>query len=433
MWNPKQEGLPRGELEQLQWERLQSTLNRVYRHVSFYRKCFDDLGILPQDLEGIRDLARLPFTDRTTLMENYPYGMFAVPLREVVRIHLIPGWTGKPIVTGYTRNDLDHWSDLVARLLHGCGVTPDDVVQISFGYGMLNRGLGFQYGAERLGASVIPGSSEEIRKQILIMRDFRTTVMVCSPSHAQYLLAQMQEMGVGPKEFLLRVGLFGGEPWEASMRSDFELGFLLDAFDHYALPEVMGPGIAGECSQKDGLHIAEDHFLPEIVEPETGRPLPPGAEGELVLTTLTREAFPLIRFRTGDVTRLVREPCACGRTLARISPLKPREHDLVRVNGVPVSLRRIRDILEELYGQAPCYQVVVDREQGEDRIQLWLEMRQKPFDDEMKRIEALRGKITERLREALRVKVHLSLLEHRSLAEATQKQGVLVDKRARPK
>ena len=433
MWHPKQEGLPRRELEQLQWERLQSTLNRVYRHVNFYRKGFDDAGLLPQDLEGIADLARLPFTDRATLMENYPYGMFAVPLREVVRIHSVPGWTGKPIVTGYTLNDLDHWSDLVARLLSGCGVTPDDVVQISFAYPMLIRGLGFQYGAERLGASVIPGSSEEIRKQILIMRDFRTTVMVCSPSYAQYMLAQMREIGVAPKELLLRVGLFGSEPWDASMRSDFEQGFLVDAFDHYALPEVMGPGIAGECSRKEGLHIAEDHFLPEIVNPDTGHPLPPGEEGELVLTTLTREAFPLIRFRTGDITRFLPEPCPCGRTLARMASLKPRERDLVRVSGVPVSLQRIRDILEEVYGQAPCYQVIVDREQGEDRIQLWLEMRQKPFDDEMKKIEALRDRITERLREALRIKVYLTLLEHRSLAEAVEKLGILVDKRARPK
>jgi phenylacetate-CoA ligase len=337
------------------------------------------------------------------------------------------------MVAGYTRNDLEHWSDLAARVLHGCGVTPDDVVQVSFGYGMLNRGLGFHYGAERIGASVLPGSMAEIRKQLLIMRDFRTTVIVCSPSYAQYLLAQREEMGMDPKELFLRVGLFGGEPWEETMRADFEQGFLLDAFDQYALPEVMGPGIAGECTEKNGMHIAEDHFLPEVVDPETGVPLDPGEEGELVLTSLTREAFPLIRFRTGDRTRLFLEPCACGRTHARMASLKQAERDLVRVNGVPVSLARVRDILEELYGKDPCYQVIVDREQGEDRVQLWLEMRQRPFDDEMKKIESLRWKITERLRDALRIKVHLTLMDHRSLVEATEKQGRLVDKRVRPK
>jgi len=433
MWNPRQESMPRQELEQLQWERLQSTLHRVYRHVSFYRNALDDRGILPEDLERIQDLGRLPFTDRATLMDNYPYGMFAVPLREVVRIHSIPGWTGKPIVTGYTRNDLDHWSDLAARVLRGSGVTPDDVVQISFGYGMLNRGLGLHYGAERIGASVIPGSSVEIRKQLLIMRDFRTTVMVCSPSYAQYLLAQMAEMGLDPKDLFLRAGLFGGEPWEAGMRADFEEGFLADAFDHYVVPEVLGPGIAGECGQKSGLHIAEDHFLPEVVDPATGEPLPPGEEGELVLTSLTREAFPLIRFRTGDLTRLDPSPCACGRTLARMAPLASRDPDLVRVNGVAVSLARIRDTLQELYGEAPCYQVIVDREHGEDRVELWLEMRRKPFDDEMKKIESLRSTIAERMRDALRVKVRVALLEQRSLAEPIEKQGVLVDKRVRPK
>jgi phenylacetate-CoA ligase len=433
MWNPKEEAMPPEELRQLQWERLQATLNRVYRHVHYYRKCFDDAGLLPEDLDSIEDLGRLPFTNRSTLMDNYPYGMFAVPLREVVRIHSVPAWTGEPIVVGYTRNDLEHWSDLVARMLHGCGVNRDDVVQISFGYGILNRGLGLHYGAERLGSSVIPGSTEETRKQILIMRDYRTTVYVCSPSYALHTLTLLRETGLDPKELCLRIGIFGGEPWEEDTRLELEQGLLLDAFDHYAVPEMLGPGIAGECRQKQGLHIAEDHFLAEIIDPASGRPLPPGVEGELVLTSLTREAYPLIRFRTGDLTSLDPAPCPCGRTLVRMAGLKARDRDVVRVNGMLVHLARIRDILAEVYGGEPRYQVMVEREHGEDHLEIRLEMRQMRFQDEMKKIHTLRADLIERLREALRVRVSVTLHDPRSLAGSVEKFGILIDKRFRAK
>jgi len=433
MWNPKQEAMPQEELRQFQWERLQSTLNRVYRHVSHYKKSFDEAGILPEDLESIDDLHRLPFTDRSTLMDNYPYGMFAVPLREVVRIHSIPGWTGKPIVVGYTKNDLDHWSDLTARMLHGCGVNRDDVVQVSFGYGILNRGLGLHYGAERLGASVIPGSTEEAKKQLLIMRDFRTTVLVCSPSYALLTLTLLQETGLDPKELCLRIGVFGGEPWEEPMRRELEQGLLLDAFDHYAVPEMLGPGISGECREKNGLHIAEDHFLAEIVDPGSGRTLPPGTRGELVLTSLTREAYPLIRFRTGHLTRLDTEPCPCGRTLARMARLEITDSDIVRVNGTLVHLSRVRAILEEVYGEDPRYQLLAEREQGEDRLELRVEMRGKRFEDEMKKLHSLRTMLADRFQEALRVRVNVTLHDHRSLAGSIEKFGILIDKRVRPK
>ena len=434
MWDEKNEAMPEEELRQLQWERLQATLNRVYRHVTCYRKCFDDIGLLPEDLERTQDLEKLPFTFRTTLMENYPYGMFAVPLREVVRIHSVPGWTGKPIVAGYTRNDLEHWSDLAARVLHGCGVNRDDVVQISFGYGMLNRGLGLHYGAERIGASVIPGAATmESKKQLLIMRDYRTTVLVCSPSYALYMQTLLQEMKMDPKELCLRIGVFGGEPWEEQIREELEQGLMLDAFDHYAVPEILGPGVAGECSEKKGLHLAEDHFLAEIVDPDTGEALPRGEEGELVLTSLTREAYPLIRFRTGDLTRLYPEPCPCGRTTVRIARVKPRDHDILRVNGILVSLNRIHDTLEELYGKEPCYQVIVEREHGEDHIEVHLEMHPKAFEDEVKKIYALRSTLTERLREALHVKVNITLVDHRSLKGSLEKNGIHIDKRVHSK
>lgn len=433
MWNPSAEAMPREELVQLQWERLQATLNRVHRHVTYYRKCFDGLGLLPEDLESVEDLRRLPFTHRSTLMENYPYAMFAVPLREVVRIHSMPGWTGKPIVVGYSRNDLDHWSDLTARVLRGCGVTQDDVVLISYGYGMLTRGLGLHYGAERIGASVIPGSTEEARKQLLIMRDYRTTVFACTPSFALYTLDLLREMDLDPKELCVRVGLFGGEPWEEGRRRDLEEGLLLTSYDHYTLPEVLGPGIAGECSERSGLHIAEDHFLAEIVDPETGAPLGPGQEGELVLTSLTREAFPLIRFRTGDITRIDPEPCPCGRTLARMDMVKPIQGDTARIHGTLVSLPRIRAILEEVYGEDPQYQVILDREHGEDRMELRLELSESRFNDEMKKLHSLRSSLADRLREALRVRVVVALADPRSLRGALETEGTLVDKRPKSK
>jgi phenylacetate-CoA ligase len=429
MWSPPYEAMPREELQQLQWERLQATLNRVYRHVTYYRRCFDQIGLLPEDLETIDDLQRLPFTTRETLMENYPYGMFAVPLREVVRIHSIPGWTGRPIVVGYTRNDLDHWSELTARVLHSCGVNQEDVVQVSFGYGMLNRGLGLHYGAERIGASVIPGSTEEVKKQILIMRDFRTTVLVASPSFALYVLEIFQEMGMDPKGLCLRVGVFGGEPWAEFMRDKIEQGLLLDGFDHYVVAEALGPGIAGECTEKNGMHIAEDHFIAEIVHPETGKPLPQGKEGELVLTSINREAFPLLRFRTGDITTLFQEPCPCGRTLTRMARLRRRADDIVVVNGMPVSISRIRDILKEVEGTEPLFQIIVERDQGEDHLEVKLEVRGTLFEDEMKKLEARRTALMERLRDVFRIKVCLTLADPRSLRNSLKEGGVLVDKR----
>ena len=433
MWNPKCETMPREELQQLQWERLQATMNRVYRHVTYYRKCFDRIGLLPEDLETIDDLCRLPFTTRETLMENYPYGMFAVPLREVVRIHQVPGWTGRPIVVGYTRNDLDHWSDLTARVLHGCGVTQEDVVQVSFGYGMLNRGLGLHYGAERIGASVIPGSAEDVKKQIMIMRDFRTTVLVATPSFALYVLESLHDMGVDPKQLCLRVGVFGGEPWAESVRENIEEGLLLHGFDHYVVAEAQGPGIAGECPEKSGMHISEDHFIAEIVHPETGKPLPHGEEGELVLTSITREAFPLLRFRTGDMTRLLVERCACGRTLARMARLRRRADDIVVVNGISVSVSRIRDILKELEGIEPLFQVVVERDQGEDRIEVKLDVQEAPFEDELKKLQARQSALMERLRDVFRVKVNVTLADPRGLRASLNKSGILIDKRLNSK
>ncbi len=309
IWDKRYECLPREEIEQLQLERLQSTLNRVYRKVAFYRKKFDELKILPEDIQSLKDLANFPLTSKEDLRQSYPYGMFALPLREVVRIHSSSGVTGKPTVTGYTRNDLHHWSQLTARVLTAGGVTKDDVVQITFRYGLLTGAFGLHQGAELIGASVIPMSTGNTQKQVMIMQDYKTTTLVGTPSYALRLAKYLEEVGIDPKSLSLKLGLFGGEPFPEAMRKEIEERLFITATDNYGVSEVMGPGVSAECLCKNGLHLYEDHFIPEIIDPQTLQVLPPGAEGELVLTTLTKEAFPLIRYRTRDITALDFSPC----------------------------------------------------------------------------------------------------------------------------
>ncbi|MCK5733895.1 MAG: phenylacetate--CoA ligase, partial [Candidatus Latescibacteria bacterium] len=361
IWNPQMETLPREEIEQVQIERLQSILNRAYRSVPFYRRVFEEQGIVPEDIGSLGDLARLPFTTKDDLRENAPYGMFAVPLRDIVRIHSSSGTTGRPTVVGYTRNDLIHWGELTARVHTAGGVTKEDIVQIAFDYGLFTGALGLHYGAEQIGATVIPASGGNGRRQIAMMRDYRTTALVCTPSYALYLSEEMKEMGLSPAELSLRVGLFGAEPWTDSMRSQIEERLSIRATDNYGLSEVMGPGVAGECEAKQGLHLFEDHFIAEIVDPDTGEALSVGQTGELVLTTITKEALPLIRYRTGDITRLNIDPCACGRTMARMEKVSGRTDDMLIVQGINVFPSRIESILMEVEGTEPHYQLVVDR------------------------------------------------------------------------
>ncbi|MDO9080360.1 MAG: phenylacetate--CoA ligase, partial [Desulfuromonadales bacterium] len=329
IWDQQHECMPRQELEQLQLERLQATLNRVYKNVPCYRNKFNAAGIIPEDIQSLADLSRLPFTEKEDLRLNYPYGMFAVPLREVVRIHSSSGTTGKPTVVGYTRHDLDTWSNLVARFMTAAGVTHDDVVQIAFGYGLFTGAFGLHYGTETIGASVIPMSGGNTDKQIMIMQDYKTSVLVCTPSYALTIADRMEKLGIKPHDLSLRVGLFGGEPWSEEMRRQIEERLHIVATDNYGLSEVMGPGIAGDCLQKCGMHIFEDHFIPEIIDPQTCEVLPPGSVGELVLTSLTKEAFPMIRYRTRDITRLDYAPCACGRNLVRMQKTMGRSDDML--------------------------------------------------------------------------------------------------------
>ena len=429
MWEPEYECMKREDLSRLQLERLKATLDRVCQHVPFYRQSFDRLKLHPEEIKSLEDLKRLPFTSKADLRDSYPYGMFAVPLREVVRIHSSSGTTGKPTVVGYTRNDLLTWSNLVARFLTAGGVTREDVVQIAFGYGLFTGGFGLHYGAERIGASVIPVSAGNTQRQIMIMQDFRSTALVCTPTYALYLSEAMAETGVDPKSLYLRVGLFGSEPWSESMRREIEGKLSILATDNYGLSEVIGPGVAGECEFKAGLHLFEDHFIPEVIDPETQEVLPYGEKGELVLTTLTKEAFPLIRYRTGDVTSLNPEPCRCGRTLVRMARVSGRTDDMLIIRGVNVYPSQIEQILLEMEGTEPHYQIIVDRKGALDELEIQVEVSEKMFFDEMKRQHQFVESIQERLRSTLGLSARVKLVEPKTIVRYEGKAKRVVDKR----
>ncbi len=429
IWEPEYETLSREELEQLQLERLQSTVNRVYMNVPFYRRKFDELGIDPEDIKSLDDLKRLPFTTKEDMRENYPYGMFAVPLREVVRIHASSGTTGMPTVVGYTKGDLKTWSNLVARILAAGGVTKDDVIQISFGYGLFTGGFGIHYGAERIGASVIPISSGNTRRQIKIMQDFRTTTLVCTPSYALVIADTIYEMGINVNSLSLKYGLFGAEPWSEAMRQEIQEKLKIIATDNYGLSEVMGPGVAGECLKQNGLHINEDHFLVEVIDPETLEPVKPGDVGELVITTLTKEAFPVIRFRTRDLTRLITEPCECGRTFVRMSRVMGRTDDMLIVKGVNVFPSQIEAVLFEIEGTEPHYQIVVERKGRLDEITVLVEVSEEIFFDEMKKQQELIDTIKKRLSAELGISVEVKLVERKTLERSEGKAKRVIDKR----
>jgi phenylacetate-CoA ligase len=429
MWEPEYECMKREDLSRLQLERLKATLDRVCQQVPFYRQSFDRLKLHPEEIKSLEDLKRLPFTSKADLRDSYPYGMFAVPLREVVRIHSSSGTTGKPTVVGYTRNDLLTWSNLVARFLTAGGVTREDVVQIAFGYGLFTGGFGLHYGAERIGASVIPVSAGNTQRQIMIMQDFRSTALVCTPTYALYLSEAMAETGVDPKSLYLRVGLFGSEPWSESMRREIEGKLSILATDNYGLSEVIGPGVAGECEFKAGLHLFEDHFIPEVIDPETQEVLPYGEKGELVLTTLTKEAFPLVRYRTGDITSLNPEPCRCGRTLVRMARVSGRTDDMLIIRGVNVYPSQIEQVLLEMEGTEPHYQIIVDRKGALDELEIQVEVSEKMFFDEMKRQHQFVESIQERLRSTLGLSARVKLVEPKTIVRYEGKAKRVVDKR----
>ncbi len=428
-WQPERECMPRQDLEQLQLERLQSTLYRVGTHVPFYRKKFAELKINYDDFKSLDDLRRLPFTVKQDLRDNYPYGLFAVPQRDVVRIHSSSGTTGLATVVGYTRNDLKNWSDLVARVLTGAGVTKDDVVQIAFGYGLFTGGFGLHYGAERVGASVIPISAGNTKRQIQIMQDFKTTALVCTPSYALIIADTMMEMGVNPNGLSLRVGLFGAEPWSEAMRHEINEKLGIRATDNYGLSEVMGPGVAGECEECNGLHIAEDHFLLEVIDPDTMEPVEPGEVGELVITTLTKEAFPMIRYRTRDLTRLIQETCPCGRTFTRMQRIMGRTDDMLIIKGVNVFPIQIEKVLFEIEGTEPHYQIIIERIDHNDQITVLVEVNEALFFDQVRKQRGMVEHIKARLVSELGIGVNVKLVEEKTLERSLGKATRVIDKR----
>ncbi|PIE71877.1 MAG: phenylacetate--CoA ligase [Deltaproteobacteria bacterium] len=430
IFNMDFETLPREALEAIQLRRLQETLKRVYVTVPFYKKKFDDAGIIPSDIQTLKDLDKVPFTTKQDLRDNYPYGMFATPLENVVRIHASSGTTGQPTVVGYTRRDIQNWSELMARALSAGGATAGDIIHNAYGYGLFTGGLGAHYGAERLGASVIPVSGGNTKRQIVIMRDFKPSILTATPSYTLHLIEIAREMGIDPKELSFKSGIFGAEPWSENMRRELEDALGIDAVDIYGLSEVMGPGVAIECREaKTGLHIFEDHFIPEIIDPETGRRLPYGETGELVFTSITKEAFPVIRYRTRDITRLNPEPCICGRTHVRMNRVTGRSDDMLIIRGVNVFPSQIESILMKSSEIEPHYQLVVDRNDNLDRLTVNVEVRGDLFSDEIKNMQYLEKQISKNIKEYLGVSATVKLVEPKSIARSEGKAVRVIDKR----
>lgn len=428
-WEAVSECMNRDELEQLQLERLQATILRVYMNVPFYRKKFDELSIDPDTFRSLNDLSKLPFTTKDDLRDNYPYGFFAVPLREVVRLQASSGTTGKPTVVGYTRNDIKIWSNLTARVLASGGVSQNDIVQIAFDYSLFTGAFGLHYGAERIGASVIPISSGNAKKQIKIMQDFKTTALVCTPGFAMMMADTIHEMGINVNSLSLKYGLLGAEQWSESMRQEIQDKLKIIATDNYGLSEVMGPGVAGECLERNGLHINEDHFLVEIIDPETLQPLPAGSTGELVITTLTREANPVIRFRTRDLTSLMPKPCPCGRTSIRMTKIIGRTDDMIKIRGINIFPSQIESVLLEIEGTEPHYQLIVERKGSEDELKVLVEVSESIFFDQMKKQSELVELLKKRLFSELGIVVNVNLVEKKTLERLVGKTQKVIDYR----
>jgi phenylacetate-CoA ligase len=431
IWNEKYELLDREDLAQVQIEGLQSTLNRARRNVAFYRQAFERAGVKVEDVRGLADLAHLPFTTKADLRAAYPYDMFAVPLRDIVRIQCTSGTTGRPVVVGYTPNDLKMWSECMARVLTAGGVTEHDVVQVSFTYGLFSGGLGFHYGAERIGASVVPASTGSLERQVMIMRDFKTSAIACTPGYALALAGALAEGGAGPGGLSLRAGFFGAEPWSEALRTQLESRLGIAAMDNYGLTEVLGPGVSFECPSRCGLHVNEDHFIPEVIDPVTLAVKQPGEEGELVLTTITKEGFPLVRYRTGDLTTLDPSPCSCGRTLVRMARIRGRIDDMINLGDVKAFPSQVEEVLAATEGVEPHYELVVDRVDGMDTLEVRVEIAENmPEVDEVRAIEHLKERIARRLAASLGIPVKVSLAEPKSLARAGEgKLRRVVDRR----
>lgn len=425
-----EEKLSREELRNLQTERLRALVSYAYEKVPFYKEKMDTLDVKPEDIRDISDIQKLPFTLKGDLVANYPLKLLAVPVEEVVRVHSSSGTTGKSILSPYTRRDIELWTTVMTRCLWWAGVRKHDVVQIAYGYGLFTGGLGFHQAGERLGAMVIPTSSGNTRRQLQLMQDLGTTVLCCTPSYAIYLAEVGREAGVDFERLPLRVGILGAEPWSEEMRREIEDALGIDALNIYGLSEIIGPGVASECLYKEGMHINEDFFYPEIIDPVTGEQLPEGVTGELVLTTLTKEAMPLIRYRTGDICAIDREPCKCGRTFARLSRIRGRVDDMIIVRGVNVFPSQIESVLMSVEGVAPHYEIIVDREKGKlDTLEVRVEISGSFLSDKMSELEKLRQRLEDAMENTLGISVSVTLVEPGSIPRSEGKAKRVVDKR----
>ena len=430
IWNDDFETLPREAIESLQLRRLQQTVERVYATVPFYRDSFDKAGVKPKDIKQLDDIKRLPFTLKKDMRDNYPYGLFAVPLEQIVRIHASSGTTGKPTVVGYTRRDIETWTELMARSFFAAGAHKGDVIHNAYGYGLFTGGLGAHYGAERIGASVIPMSGGNTKKQLMIMQDFGSTVLTCTPSYSLFLAEVAAEEGIDIRNLKLKVGILGAEPWSEKMRQEIESKLNIKAIDIYGLSEILGPGVGIECIEaQNGLHVWEDHFLLEIIDPDTQEVLADGEKGELVITTITKEGIPLIRYRTRDITRLTREPCICGRTHARIERLSGRSDDMLIIRGVNVFPSQIESVLFNIKGVEPHYQLLVDREGTLDTLQVLVEVDEQTFSDEVRKLQELSGLIQKQIKDLLGVTCKVRLVEPKTLARSEGKAQRVIDNR----
>ena len=421
--------MSRDDLKNVQSERLRETVERVYFNVPYYRAKMQEAGLGPDSIQSIDDLHKLPFTTKADLRDNYPFSLFAVPMSEIVRVHASSGTTGKPTVVGYTRGDIAVWSEVIARTLTAAGANRHDFIQIAYGYGLFTGGLGLHYGGEKIGASVIPISGGNTTRQIQLMHDFGSTVLACTPSYALFLSEAIEESGIKREDLKLRVGVFGAEPWTENMRREIEDKLRIKAIDIYGLSEVIGPGVASECLFQDGLHINEDHFYPEIIDPYTLEVLPPGSSGELVFTTITKEGLPLLRYRTRDLTRLNYERCKCGRTMVRMEKCLGRSDDMLIIRGVNLFPSQVETVLLEMSEIKPHYLLIVDRINNLDTLELKVEVDEAFFLDKISQLEALRQKLQVNLENALGLGIKVTLVEPKMIERSEGKAKRVIDKR----
>ena len=429
IWNKDIETMPREKLEELQLKRLQETVNRVYENVKPYREKMDKAGIKPDDIKTLDDLSKLPFTVKQDLRDNYPYGMFAVPMEQVTEIHASSGTTGKQTVVGLTEKDVDIWAEIAARALSAMGVDKNSVVQTSYGFGLFTGGFGAHYGARKIGAVAIPTSSGNSKRQINIMKDFGSTFLCCTPSYALSLSETLVDMGFTKDDIKLQGGAFGAEPWTEEIRQEIQEKLGINAYDIYGLSEIMGPGVGYECADQSGMHINEDHFIVEVIDPETGEVVPDGSMGEIVFTCITKEALPLIRYRTRDIAIINKGMCRCGRTFARMSKPMGRSDDMLIIRGVNVFPSQIEEVLMKTDGVAPHYQIIVDRINNKDMLDVLVEVSNKDLTDEIKSLEALSKKVSAEILSVLGIKANIKLVEPKTIARSEGKSVRVIDKR----